>query len=118
MAEPFTFSTPASHPQTPAPKEPVVATIIPPAPSPWQFGLKALLGLMAVCCVQFALMNYLTVVGGLIAGLVVCLAALTVLMVIAVCLIGRRSPLMEKLDLRNAAEITAHAVKMGWYSPG
>ena len=29
-----------------------------------------------------------------------------------------RQRLMDKLELRNAAEITAHAVRMGWYDPG
>jgi hypothetical protein len=75
-----------------------VATVVRPAPSPWQFGLKALLGLMAVCCVQFAVMRYLGVAWGFGVGLGVCLAALAVMMFIAVCLIGSRSPLMEKLD--------------------
>lgn len=28
-----------------------------------------------------------------------------------------RQRLMDKLELRNAAEITAHAVKMGWFNP-
>ena len=28
-----------------------------------------------------------------------------------------RQRLMDKLELHNAAEITAHAVKMGWYDP-
>lgn len=95
MSEPLIVATP---PEKPAPKAPVLATVVPPAPSPWQFGLKALLGLMAVCSVQFALMRYLTVVGGLVFGLGLCLAALTVMMLVAVCLAGRRSPLMAKLD--------------------
>ncbi len=88
----------AAPPETAAPPIPVVATIVPPAPSPWQFGLKALLGLMAVCCVQFALMRYLTVVGGLVFGLSACLVALAVMMLVAVFLIGGRSPHMKKLD--------------------
>lgn len=90
--------TAAAPPQSSAPKEPVAATVVRPGPSPWQFGLKALLGLMAVCCVQFALMSYVGVAWGFGVGLGVCLAALAVMMFIAVCLIGSRSPLMEKLD--------------------
>jgi hypothetical protein len=96
MSEPHT--TAAAPPTKPAPPQPVVATVVPLAPSPWQFGLKALLGLMAVCCVQFALMRYLTVVGGFALGLALCVAALAVMMFVAVCLAGRRSPLLAKLD--------------------
>ncbi|MGI8978200.1 MAG: hypothetical protein ACR2FY_03140 [Pirellulaceae bacterium] len=81
-----------------APKEPVLATVISPGPSPWQFGLRALLGLMAVCCVQFALMSYLTVAGGFAVSLGVCVVAFVVMMAVATSLIGRRSPLLEKLD--------------------
>ncbi|MFN0016968.1 MAG: hypothetical protein ACKVP0_01845 [Pirellulaceae bacterium] len=107
MSESFTVAAPS---EKPAPPAPVLATVVPPAPSPWQFGLKALLGLMAVCCVQFALMNYLTVIGGLIVGLGVCLAALTVMMFIAVCLVGRRSPQMERLDFYGIRLVVAIAV--------
>lgn len=107
MAESFLA---AAHSDKPAPMAPVLATVVPPAPSPWQFGLKALLGLMAVCCVQFALMRYLTVVGGLVFGLGLCLAALGVMMVTAVCLVGRRSPLMEKLDYYGIRLVMAISV--------
>jgi hypothetical protein len=88
----------AAPPQSSAPKEPVVATVVRPGPSPWQFGLKALLGLMAVCCVQFAMMRYLGVPGGLGVSLGICVVAFACMMFTAVCLIGSRSPLMEKLD--------------------
>ncbi len=78
--------------------EPILATIVPPAPSPWQFGLKTLLGLMVVCSVQFALMSYLTVFGGLVAAIVICFAALGVLLLWAVLFVRSRSTLMERLD--------------------
>lgn len=107
MAESFLAAAPADQS---APKAPVVATVVPPAASPWQFGLKALLGLMAVCSVQFALMRYLTVVGGLVFGLGLCLAALGVMMVTAVCLVGRRSPLMERLDYYGIRLVMAISV--------
>jgi hypothetical protein len=107
MPEPLTSAAP---PQGPGPKTPVVATIVPPAASPWQFGLRALLGLMAVCCVQFALMRYLTVLGGFAVGLGVCVAAFAVMMVVAVCLIGRRSPLLERLDYYGIRLIMAMCV--------
>lgn len=107
MAEPFLTAAPAENP---APPSPVLATVVPPAPSPWQFGLKALLGLMAVCCVQFALMRYLTVLGGLALGLGLCVAALAVMMFVAVCLAGRRSPLMAKLDYYGIRLVLAISV--------
>jgi len=62
MSEPLSTAAP---PATPAPQDPVTAAVVPAPHSPWQFGLKAFLGLIAVCCVQFALMKYLTVLGGL-----------------------------------------------------
>src|SRR3954466_1799464 len=95
MLEPLTQAAP---PQSPAPKEPVVATVVRPGPSRWQFGLKALLGLMAVCCVQFAMMRYLGVPGGLGVSLGICGVAFACMIFTAVCLIGSRSSLMEKLD--------------------
>ena len=103
-------SIPAAPPQTPAPKEPVLATVIPPGPSPWQFGLRALLGLMAVCCVQFALMRYLTVAGGFAVGLSVCVSAFAVMMLVAACQIGRRSPLLERLDFYGIRLVMAMSV--------
>lgn len=78
--------------------EPILATIVPPAPSPWQFGLKTLLGLMAVCSVQFALMSYLTVFGGLLAAIGLCFLALAVLLAWAVLFVRSRSSLMDRLD--------------------
>lgn len=78
--------------------EPVLATVVPAAPAPWQFGLKALLGLMVVCSVQFALMSYLTVFGGLIAALVICGVALAGILLTAVLFVPSRTRLMERLD--------------------
>src|SRR5689334_11063265 len=100
----------AAPPQSPAPKEPVVATVVRPGPSRWQFGLKALLGLMAVCCVQFALMRYLTVPGVFGVSLGICFVALAVMMFVAVCLISTRSPLMEKLDYYGIRLVLAMGV--------
>ncbi|HUE72439.1 MAG TPA: hypothetical protein VMP01_16260 [Pirellulaceae bacterium] len=90
----------ALDPPTAAPPddEPILATIVPPAPSPWQFGIRSLLGLMAVCGVQFALMRYLTVFGGLVAAVGLCFLALAVLLLWAVLFVRSRSPLMDRLD--------------------
>lgn len=64
-------------PSRPPEVEPVIAEIVPPAPSPWRFGLRALIVLMVICSLQFALMSYLTVLGGLIVGGLLCFAAFT-----------------------------------------
>lgn len=77
---------------------PILATVVAPAPSPWQFGLKTLLGLMVVCSVQFALMSYFTVFGGLVAAMVFCFVALAILLLWAVLFVRSRSTLMERLD--------------------
>ena len=92
--------------------EPILATIVPRAPSPWQFGLKSLLGLMAVCGVQFALMRYLTILGGLAAAVGICFLALAVLLVWAVLFVRSRSALMEKLDFVGIRLVVAITVLM------
>jgi len=55
--------------------EPVVAEVIapPPGASPLRFGLRTLMAITAVASVQFALMSYLGVFVGLLAGGAVCL---------------------------------------------
>jgi hypothetical protein len=78
--------------------EPVIAEIVPPAPSPWRFGLKALLGLMVVCSVQFAAMNWLGILEGLVAGGFVCFAAFGAIVVAAPFLTGERARLLPQLD--------------------
>lgn len=107
MSEPIAAAAP---PQSSAPKEPIVATVVRPGPSPWQFGLKALLGLMAVCCVQFTMMRYLGALGGLGVSLGICGVAFACMMFTAVCLIGSRSPLMEKLDYYGIRLVLAMVV--------
>ena len=99
-------------PSTTAPEgdEPILATVVPPAPSPWQFGLKSLLGLMAVCSVQFALMSYLTVFGGLLAAVGLCFAALAILLLWAVLFVRSRSSLMERLDFIGIRLVVGIAV--------
>lgn len=87
-----------ASPQSAPLPEPVLATIIPPPPSPWQFGLKAMLGLMAVCSVQFAIMSYVGVLWGLVLGIATCFTILAGVLFTAVCLVSGRSPLMERLD--------------------
>ena len=79
-------------------REPVTAEIVPPAPSPWRFGLKALLGLMVVCSVQFAAMNWLGILEGLVAGGFVCFAAFGGIVVAAPFLTGERARLLPQLD--------------------
>ncbi len=82
----------------PAPAEPIVAEVVPPAPSPWRFGLKALLGLMAVCSVQFAAMNYLGVLSGLLAGMAVCFIAFSAIVLGGMALAGSRTKWLAQLD--------------------
>lgn len=79
--------------------EPVTAEVVPPPPSPWRFGLKALLGLMAVCSVQFAAMNYLGVLAGFAAGVVVCFAAFSSIILVGPFLTGERARLLPQLDV-------------------
>jgi hypothetical protein len=90
--------------------EPVLATIVPPTPSPWQFGLKSLLGLMVVCSVQFALMSYLNVFWGLLTGVGLCFAALAILLLWAVLFVRSRSSLMERLDFVGIRLVVGIAV--------
>lgn len=78
--------------------EPILATVVPPAPSPWQFGLKALMGLMVVCSVQFALMSYVGVMAGLGVAIALCGAALAIILLVAIVFVPSRTPLMERLD--------------------
>ena len=80
------------------PPEPITAEIVPPAPSPWRFGLKALLGLMAVCSVQFAAMNYLGVLWGLVAGMAVCFVVFSVVLLGGMALAGSRKEWLAHLD--------------------
>jgi hypothetical protein len=68
-------------------------------PSPWRFGLKALLGLMAVCSVQFAAMSYLGVLAGLAIGVLVCFAAFTAIIVVGPFLTGERARAVPQLDV-------------------
>jgi hypothetical protein len=79
--------------------EPITAKLVPPPPSPWRFGLKALLGLMAVCSVQFAAMSYLGVLAGFVAGVVVCFAAFTAIIVVGPFLTGQQARLVPQLDV-------------------
>lgn len=83
----------------PVATEPVNAEVVLPPPSPWRFGLKALLGLMAVCSVQFAAMNYLGVLAGFVAGVVVCFAAFTAIILVGPFLTGERARLLPQLDV-------------------
>ena len=78
--------------------EPVIAEIVPPAPSPWRFGLKALLGLMVVCSVQFAAMNWLGILPGLIAGMMLCFAVFGAIVFVAPFLTGERARALAQLD--------------------
>lgn len=79
--------------------EPVTAEIVPPPPSPWRFGLRAIFGLMAVCSVQFAVMSYLGVLTGFVLGTLACAAMFGVLLVAGIVLPGKDSRLLPTLDL-------------------
>jgi hypothetical protein len=109
MAQEFVIVEAASESNPPAVEVPAVPTstepefvtaeAIPDPPSPFAFGLKALLALTAIAGVQFALMSYLGVMAGMIVGIGVCALAMTGLM-IATVVMGLKpgSSLMEQLD--------------------
>ncbi len=90
--------------------EPILAVIVPAAPPQWQFGIRSLLGLMAVCGVQFAMMRYLTVFWGMLAAVGLCFLALAVLLLWAVLFVRSRSPLMERLDFVGIRLVVAIAI--------
>jgi hypothetical protein len=50
----------------------VEAELLPDAPSPFAFGMRAMFGLTAIAAVQFALMAYLGMLAGLLIGVLVC----------------------------------------------
>lgn len=80
-------------------EQPVLARAVTAAPSPLRFGLKAMLVFMAICSVQFALMNYLGILLGLILGVVACGFVLTLLIVAAIAFHNRHgTPWMDRLD--------------------
>jgi hypothetical protein len=79
-------------------EEPVTAEIVAPPPSPWRFGMKALLALMAVCSVQFAMMSYAGVLAGLLIGVAVCFGAFTILTIVGIVLSGRSARLLSHFD--------------------
>src|SRR5262245_56340847 len=54
--------------------DPIVAEVVPP-PRPMQFGLKTLMLLMGVCSLQFAVMSYAGVLGGIALGLLLACGA-------------------------------------------
>jgi hypothetical protein len=99
------MSHPISPPESPAAlpepvdSAPVTAEIVPAPLSPWRFGLKALLGLMAVCSVQFAAMNYLGVLAGFVVGVFACFAAFTAIILVGPFLTGERARLVPQLDV-------------------
>jgi hypothetical protein len=76
---------------------PITAEIVPP-PSPFRFGLRALMGLMVVCSLQFALMSYLTVLPGLIVGTLLCMTAFAVVLLTGLIAGRRNDRLLERLD--------------------
>ncbi|MDX1948425.1 MAG: hypothetical protein SFU86_23760 [Pirellulaceae bacterium] len=79
--------------------EPVTAEVVAPPPSPWRFGLKALLGLMAVCSVQFAVMNYFGVLWGLCLGMLACIGVFAVILLVGMALSGNGTRWLARLDV-------------------
>ncbi len=78
----------------------------PPAdPLPLRFGLWALFVLVAVCCVQFALMSYVGVLPGLLVSAVVCGGVLAVLIVFPI--VARIEP-----DSRSMAHLDVLAIRL------
>ena len=77
----------------------VHAELVPDAPGPLSFGMKAMFALMAISGVQFALMSYLGPLVGLLAGIGLCAVATVVLMISAVVLRAKPGQqLMDQLD--------------------
>ena len=75
------------------------AELVPDAPSPLAFGMKAMFALMAISGVQFALMSWLGPLVGLLAGIGLCAVAMVVLLIASVALrVKPDQPLMEQLD--------------------
>lgn len=70
------------------PRDPVVAEVVPAAPrvSPLRFGLRTLFAVMAVCSLQFGLMSYLGVLGGVTFGLFLCCAAFAAVVVVGMAI--------------------------------
>ena len=78
--------------------EPVLAELVPPTPPPWRFGMRAILALMVVCSVQFALMNWFGVINGLLLAIALCFLAFSGVFVVAVLLVRGNSVWLERLD--------------------
>jgi hypothetical protein len=93
------LATAADAAASPAEPEFVTAEAIPDPPSPFAFGLKALMAVMVIVSVQFALMSYLGPMAGLIVGIALCALTMTGLLVAAVVMgLKPGSGLMEQFD--------------------
>jgi hypothetical protein len=90
--------------------EPVVAELVPPTSPPWRFGMRALIALMAVCSVQFALMNWFGVIHGLLLGFGLCFVAFAGVFAVAVLLVRGNSVWLERLDLIGIRLVIAMVV--------
>ena len=90
--------------------EPVVAELVPPTPPPWRFGMRAILGLMVVCSVQFALMNWFGVINGLLLAIALCFLAFAAVFVVAVLLVRGSSVWLERLDRAGIQLVIAMVV--------
>ena len=81
------------------PEDFIDAELVPDAPSPLAFGMKAMFALMAISGVQFALMSWLGPLVGLLAGIGLCAVAMVVLLISTVVLrVQPGQKLMEHLD--------------------
>lgn len=80
------------------PNEPITAELVQPPASPWRFGLGALMAMMAIVSVQCALMSYFGILSGIIAGLCVCLATFSVLLLGAMVLPASKRHLLDQFD--------------------
>jgi hypothetical protein len=78
--------------------EPVLAELVPATPPPWQFGMRAVLALMVVCSVQFALMNWFGVIGGLLLSIAICFLSFSAIFLVAVLLVRGNSVWLDRLD--------------------
>lgn len=78
--------------------EPVLAEIVTPPPPPWRFGLQGLMGVTAVCCLQFALMNWFGVIVGLLLAIGLCMAAFAGVFAVALTIGRSRAGWLDRLD--------------------
>jgi len=72
--------------------------------------MRAMIALMAVCSVQFALMNWFGVINGLLLAIALCFLAFSGVFVVAVLLVRGNSVWLERLDIIGIRLVIAMVV--------